>query len=467
MKKGIMYFLILLLCLKLGYAYWQYLQMPLDGDISSLVMAKRGYQAIIEDPLALQVLFHDAHYPNPNRFFAHALCMTYFRNVPFLLQKVMNPIESLYTASALAKGLIHLLMLSTLVLYVTKSFTFKKNYLLAAVLLIPLFQVTGYNAFFCIIDPSISYNFFYALPNALFCIFFLFFYVKILQNQEIHFSLTQHFCLILLAVPMILSGPLPAAISLLAFPLLWLHRLRTQGLTQISFSLWAYTFAITALSLYSLFIGRNNAEAFVYELSLLQRYQNVPQGLFYLLFTKIGYPLFLISIGINIWLLRPYAQRTEIQRLFSFFKGFGVFTFLYIVLLPIGGYRAYRPDIIRGDVMMPIFLGLMIMWGTTAYYLLHELSAKKRQYYLVFCSIFCAILFLADEPVKPEQSNLCEKEALYQLSNAQEKEVFIEKDCKILAWVRDFNAIDAGFNADFFYFLGITKERKEYCQERK
>jgi hypothetical protein len=47
----------------------------------------------------------------------------------------------------------------------------------------------------------------------------------------------------------------------------------------------------------------------------------------------------------------------------------GIFTFMYIMLLPFGGYRPYRPRIIRYDTFMPVTIALIYYFGASTYFI--------------------------------------------------------------------------------------------------
>jgi hypothetical protein len=93
------------------------------------------------------------------------------------LQSFVDPIDSIYLAGALAKIFIQILILTLLSFYITgRQKVLISDFLTAAVLVIPLFQTNGYRSYMGIIDPSITYTFFYALPCAILLLFYLPFY---------------------------------------------------------------------------------------------------------------------------------------------------------------------------------------------------------------------------------------------------------------------------------------------------
>ena len=106
------YFHLILLALLLmdtTYSFLQHYHEPLDGDMAGIIMPSEVFQPLMEDPFALNVLFRDQEYKDPNRFFVHWFMSKYYKSIPFLLQYVVDHVTSIYLASAIMKILIQLL----------------------------------------------------------------------------------------------------------------------------------------------------------------------------------------------------------------------------------------------------------------------------------------------------------------------------------------------------------------------
>lgn len=72
MKKRIIICLWLVrLLLDLSYSFVQHLSMPLDGDMAGGIVPSDEVKQVLSDPFGVSVIFKNAVYPNPNRFFAH------------------------------------------------------------------------------------------------------------------------------------------------------------------------------------------------------------------------------------------------------------------------------------------------------------------------------------------------------------------------------------------------------------
>lgn len=128
---------------------------------------------LFNSPTGLDVILGDQKYHNPNRFFSHWIYNRYFDSTPFLLQKFTNPIQSIYLTSAISKIIFQILLIYLLSMFITgKRNVFKLDFIIAAVLITPLFQTNGYRSYMGIIDSSITYTFFYAMPFILLMLYF-------------------------------------------------------------------------------------------------------------------------------------------------------------------------------------------------------------------------------------------------------------------------------------------------------
>ena len=100
-----------------------------------------------------------------------------------------------------------------------------------------------------------------------------------------------------------------------------------------------------------------------------------------------------------------------------------IFAAIYIVLLPLGGYREYRPNIVRRDTLMPVILCLIFFYGRSSFYLLNHLVPKYKRKYLILIVIFSLVFTIADEPIF--KHNACEKTGIGENSS------IIRKNCSL------------------------------------
>lgn len=468
------YWLLLLpLLIDLGYSYVQHLNVPHDGDMVALLLPRIFYQPVLDNPLALPVLFKGEHYANPNRYFAHKAFFVYMRNMPLLLQNGVDAIYSVYMASAIAKTFIQAMLILLLSYYASERIAVKAKYfLLAALLITPFFQSAGYNGQIGVIDRSITYVFFYAFPLVLFLIYFLPIYRQVLARNKKPISRAWHVVLPFLAIVMALNGPLmPAVAGLMsASVLLYLvrHYLKSRPYITLGQQIQlAYAalpkgvfFQLAFLAFccaYSLYIGTFNAEnVTTYKLSEL--YSKLFDGLWYELSLQAGFPVLLLSVIFNLVIITSLPKDADRQKVVTAIKWLLVLSVIYIALLPFGGYREYRPFLVRRDTIMPVTLALMYLFGTSALYLLFNKKYTYRGVYVL------AVLGVVAFYSFTDQSNLKEdnREVAAQriIANSPDKIVHLEDDCSIMNWgtITDYHySVE---QAQMMKFWNITKEEK-------
>ncbi|NJO91593.1 MAG: hypothetical protein HC831_23490 [Chloroflexia bacterium] len=97
---------------------------------------------------------------------------------------------------------------------------FSFEFILAAVLIFPLFQTNGYCRHMGIIDPATTYVFFYALPVALLLLYFAPLFLKIYYNYNPEWMKYFKILWLPLALIVSLSGPLNPGVSLIIVTLI-------------------------------------------------------------------------------------------------------------------------------------------------------------------------------------------------------------------------------------------------------
>ena len=470
-RKIIIIFLGLLLIGDFTYSFLQYYNTPLDGDMAGGIVPSKDVQEIFNDPFGFNVIMKNTKHPNPNRFFAHLFFRDYFRKIPLLFQKVVTPIESVYYSCASIKLIIQVLMIYLLSAMISKSKTiFNKKILLIAVLLSPLFQAYGYNGYMGVIDKSITYTFFYGLPMALLLLFFFQFYDCIYYNETKKISFISIILLISLTIILPFSGPLIPPIILIVTVLIFIYYLRkydkndSQGLlkkilTNIPKKILIFFIPISLLSAYSLLLGTYNSTYQTGIIPIYERYLRLPLGIYYQFTQKLGFPLLFILIATNIIIIKKYFYNQKGKKIISSLKWIGIFTIFYILLLPLGGYRPYRPNILRFDTVMPITISLFYIYGMSTYFLIENIKKRKGVYYGIIV-IFILIFTNADRSKLNE--NECEKQALITISNSDKKIVPIINDCKVISWEPIADYKQSKLNSELLIIWNITNETRLY-----
>lgn len=468
--------LLLFLLLDVAYSFWQHSQTYLDGDIANIVAPSPSYNKVLTDPFGISTIQGEM-YPGPNRFFAHATMFAYFRSVPFLFQYIDTPINSVYWAAALIKTLIQVLIISLLAIYISDKNNNKNIFIIAAALITPLFQTTGYNLYMGIIDRSITYNFFYALPLGLLLLYFLPFYKEKYKENTL-FDWGRNFVWFIFMIFLSFNGPLIQPTILILFPAILLYKIYEHFQTQnnapflkkigisillIPKQLLFFFVLFCFLSLYSIYLGTFNSENLTNTIPLAERYARLPLGLFNMLTQRIGFALFVFVFLLNIFIIAKLENTQERQSLFHILKWITYFAIIYLLLLPLGGYRNYRPNIIRYDTFMPILLAMFFFYGKSTLFIISQLIEKKKTFYLISIIAFSLIMTFADKPTK--YLNDCEKAAFYTLAQSSEKIVALPNECTVMTWEKITEPNQSETNARLLHYWGITKEIKLYYQK--
>ncbi len=445
MKKKYILFIVAIVFVMadLSYSFVQYYNESMDGDMTDIILPSPRCEDVLNDPFGWTVLSEQKKYVGPNRYFAHQLMSSYFKNAPIALQRFTSPVESVYLSSAIFKLITHLLLLGMISLYCISTLQLKREYwIIPIILLVPLFQTYGYNRSVGLVLHSITYTFFYSFPLALLLIFFWPFWKK-LNTIHFRFSIPKLILSCLLVVVLCFNGPLitPLAILLCSGSLLylfWNNFKKKKTLSSILISLKLipkqifipFLFFIV-LALYSFYIGTFNAES-SHENSLSERYATLPFAFYYQFTRKIGFPLLILFIIINTILLNRAANNATAQKLLRQLKWIVFFSLVFILLLPLGGYRSYRPNVLRTDTIMPIIICLFYYFSASSTLLFSLLQRKQKQFYIGGITILLFIFTIADEP--NFHTNDCEKNALIELSKNDKLKTELKANCSIMTW---------------------------------
>jgi hypothetical protein len=215
------------------------------------------------------------------------------------------------------------------------------------------------------------------------------------------------------------------------------------------------------LCLYSYYIGKNNEENFTSVVTIFERFKLLPRGLWILLTDNIGVPLLLFSSLINVVLV-SLTPKSNKKRQFEILKYIGLFSVLYLILLPFGGYRFYRPYIIRYDTFSPIVVCLIFTYGITAIFLLEYYHGLKKRIY-AFCVIVIMFQFTRADGIHWGM-NKCNKESITYLSKSPDKIVFLDCWSDIMSWGKSSDYNQSELNCRLLKYWGVLKEDKLYYQ---
>ncbi|RZK15067.1 MAG: hypothetical protein EOO56_23660, partial [Hymenobacter sp.] len=168
-KRLLTTLLILFVGLDLAFTFWRNYNLPLDGDLAAVVLPSPWYTQVLHDPFGWAVISRNEVYAATNRFFVHAETGLYWKVVPRLLRHVVDPIRSLYLASALFNTLVQAALIFVLAKYIElASDAPRGRFWLIAALLVPLFQTAaGSYEQIGVTDRAVNYTFAYALAMLL------------------------------------------------------------------------------------------------------------------------------------------------------------------------------------------------------------------------------------------------------------------------------------------------------------
>jgi hypothetical protein len=476
-QKLVIFLLAFFLLGDLAYSFLEYYYVPLDGDISAGVVPSTYVQLLLDDPFGFHLLSTGEKHVNPNRFFAHYFFREYMLKVPKMLQNLTDPLSSVYLSCAVIKLLIHLLVIFILASLIsgTKKI-FNKKILICAALIVPFIQANGYWGHLGINDRATTYTFFYALPVVLLMLFLMPFYRMIFQNEGFKIGIFKSVWMFAFVFILPLSGPLNPAIILIVTGLIGINYFVRYGREEHAFSIdnmfavfrkiptpvYVFLIPICMVSLYSLFLGRFDINYSGETIPVIDRYLKLPMGVYYQISQSLGVPLLLIIIGINVYLINRHFYSVEGRRIVNVLKWIGVFAAVYLILLPLGGYRPYRPNILRYDTFMPIAIALIYFFGLSTIYLLANLKLKKRNIYLIGLFAFFAVYMNADRLEKDEYT--CERRALEYLVNSPDSITLLPFNCNVMSWDTFTDPRRSEYNAIMLKNWGVTYEKKLYYQ---
>lgn len=468
MKKYIIYLVVFYLIIDVCYTFLQSSTQSIDGDVSDIVAPSESASYVLKDPFGYKAIIKNEFYNGPNRFFIHYSMFHYFRNVPLLLQNFFTPIDSIYISQALFTTLTLLIMVFLISSIIT-SFIWKENSIFSIPKIIvmgivfPLVHINGYNKVMGLSDTSITYTFFYSYSIISIILLFMPIVYSYNNNSLLVSFKKKHFLLMIpLTIICAFNGPLiPPSVIIISLLLLtyfifkiWQKATTLKSMLPLILFL---TFSII-LCIYSFYIGRFNSDNSWATIPILERYLRLPIGLFGLLTNRIGLSLLVFFIGFNFYILNKKIKNFELNILF---KWAIIFSLIYLLLLPLGGYREYRPNIIRTDTALPIFILVFILFGLSTIKII--LNIDNRNKYLFLVIAFLSLNIIADSI--NFDNNKCEKESLKIIAASKDSIVRIQNDCNIMEWKKTIQPEDSKLNGELLFYWGITPNKKLYFQE--
>jgi len=302
-------------------------------------------------------------------------------------------------------------------------------------------------------------------------------YKTILAESWNNFGLFRILFLILFAIVLALGGPLSAPIMIIGLMIIlfsiWKKHLVDDkeisiiersdlAFKKIPKKLFYLSLSIYLVCFYSIYLGLYNAENFFHQMPLSERFKLLPAGLYYSFTQKLGLPLLLLMILINLFMISRHGQIQDGKNIIKQANWIAVFCLIYILILPLGGYREYRPNIVRGDTLLPVIVCMIYLFALTALYLLNQKSWGLKNVYYGLIAVFLLIYTIADKSISNE--NDCERNALEKIAHSSERIIFLENNCNVMSWqkVTDYNS--SKLNCDLLKRWRVVKDERLYYQ---
>jgi hypothetical protein len=139
-----------------------------------------------------------------------------------------------------------------------------------------------------------------------------------------------------------------------------------------------------------------------------------------------------IWIGINLFILNKINQPS-----FIFYRNqlglILIFSIIYVCLLPFGGFRPYRPYIVRYDTFMPVTFALIYFIGITTIHILALTNTKYSKGYIGLIVLFIGIFTWVDHDLESNH-NKDQKEVLYILHHSSDTLINMPRHCNVGTW---------------------------------
>ena len=468
LMKWIYGLLLLLFVVDLAFSFHQFRYFALEGDFATVIIPSDSYKHVMENPLGWQVINHPDGYAQPNRYFEFKVMMEYFRHVPLLLQNFFTPIGSLYFSVALLKvitqfGLIYLIGL----LLTGKWSIFHKKNIIIYTLCYPFFQTWGYQELMAIIDPSITYAFCYATSTIIVMLFFLPFVLKYIHGYTFKFGVLWYIGLFISAIIVnlnaSLNAPIVLIVSLITFlgygieqakknPKSFINGFIEGIFKQMPKPIFYIFIWASLMALYALFIGTFNLENNWEVITLKERYFRLPKGVIKQLFGKFGMALFTVSLLVQTFIF--YKKHPEKQKYSKYIIAALLFVVIYILLLPLGGYRSYRPLILRRDTFIPVLLIMLTLFSFLSYKNWEVFKPHIKAISLIWIVGLLMIFTIQDKAVI--RQNDCEIRNMQQISQSHEPVIELHENCTLMSWGLIDNPINSNYNMMLLYHYGIA-----------
>ncbi len=476
-KRIILWALVVLTLVDLGYSFKQYCNYPTDGDMPSHLVPEDCFQKVLDSPLGFDVVASEEKYPDPNRFFMHYPYYLTMNFLPTYLAKFMAPVKAIYVAMGAIKIIVHLVLLLLMGIYINAGLKLKKlTFWISLLAVSAFFQANAHSTLrIGIIDPSITYTFAYGFQMIFVLLYFMPLVMKYYFKRSVPIFDRLKWLWLPLALMINLGSPLtPGIVLVIALLYLIYHtvkiiRSRNRSLInyfrRIPSDIYFYLLPAGLFALYSLYIGTYNTNTMLYadQMTLSEAYQLLPYGIVNQFIWNPAY-LCLIILLISAYITLGKNEHPSVVRFRRLFFWSVMFAAIYIILLPLGGYKPYRPYTLRYDSILPITLILIMLFIHSVILIKRHIPLQKlKNSFLLLVGLFLGLMFYLD---KPEfWRNDVERAALEEIADSTEDTVeLVDYPHTIMSWTLMESAEDSHGAAELLHKWKVTDRKRLYYQ---
>jgi len=216
--------------------------------------------------------------------------------------------------------------------------------------------------------------------------------------------------------------------------------------------------ATVILSLYSLYIGTKNIENGE-PMALGERYKVLLKGIIEVFFKKeSGVMYIFFGVLFNLSLLYSLC-RNDYQKYFRLVFLLLAFCAIYIALLPLGGYRGYRPLILRQDTSLPVLIILFYIWATSGIFLVKRIPRNYKAYPLGVIVFTCFFYTITDMQMPTVFSIDAERQFMERAAASKIDCVPLERWAPVASWGFNSKCEDGENVAALLFYYHITPRK--------
>jgi hypothetical protein len=462
--KVIIAILLCFIVFDLGFSYYQYYNLEIDGDFAPAIIPDYTTAPVLDFPFG----FSDSSlpvYPNPNRYFAYLLFYKFFNWGPFFFQNFTSAINSIYQSCALAKILMHLILLFGMAFIIYGSKTFNSsikrlNFIIILAVLESLFQTFTYSYEIGLIGDSISYSIFYGLPTGFLLLTLLPFFIIYFHNKSISESWILKCIWILVALMTCFSGPLNPAVILISITVfIMLKTINPQYFSRsITSNFWQKNAPLILIffSVYSSVLNSiNSLKQDLENTSYFQKIIFSFTGLYKTFFDELGpqilFFLIVLAIILCIFLRKKIAARHKLLLAFTI-----IVIITYTLLIPLGGIRDCRMFYLRFDTFLPMTALLYICLVSFYFNVFQIISNKLKGIYIIALIVVLSKFYIPDATIN--YANKGQRIGMQILASSKADSLILPKANCIFTWGPIDNFELSTYNAELLHRWHVTSK---------